>query len=352
MLPTLFPYTYLNESRYRLLRAVFGVLAVYQPAENQVPETMARRAAEGGLALRIPLRGREDELARCITEYTAWAAQHQGGQGLDSQFFRHSERRVPLVDDSAVTRLKSAIRGGAAADAGDPGGQQGVSGADRQFQARLFLAMAQEYDQRQWALMDDLAALKSQERRLMDNLKGLSPSAAPRSPAFPAEHAPDSYQIESRLRAWLQLWAADAEIAAHPPLLVTTRPEIVEALRPEVPDLTQVTVLDRLPFPGDDRETSGLLLDWLERSAASASSAAADWPAPPQALFTVENSLPVRLEIYAAPHHSWIQLGEGAAAGGGERHAARASAPGAATPEHQGILALVLALAEDDTASR
>ncbi len=336
MTPIIFPYTYLDAYQYRLLGSLFGPLTLYQPAEDQVPEALRRWADQGGLTLRIPVKGRESELARCMAEYSAWAAQRQGRHGLDSEFIQHLERKVPFFEESAVTRLKSAIRGGAAAD-GKAVGPRGASAEDRLFQARLFLAMAQAYDRQQWLLSQELANCGQREQAMLKDLQGVAPdpvdSAA--AAALPGAVSADLYQAGPRLRAWLRLWLADKNRGEASEMLITSHLQSVEGLEAMLPDLTWIVTLESLPahLPGPARQA--LLLSWMAQLAGAVGDPPS-WASPPSELNSGPGGLPVKLEVYAAPHQLWSGFAPFA-----EPDAASAAPGGRQTAVRHGIVVRV-----------
>jgi hypothetical protein len=307
MEPIIFPYTYLTESRYRLYQALFGPLTLLQAAANQIPEHLTSLAVEGGLVIRTPVTERAEELAACRADFAAWAEQQQGAgkrkrTGLDSQFFRHHGRQVPFYEDTAVTRLKSAIRSGGESTPENP--PEAIE-SDRLFQARLFLSMAQEYDRHQWDLVDDLWAFETQEQRLMDNLQGGPP--APYSPP-PTVDSPDDYQVGARVRAWWRLWQADTEPRETPALLITSSGQVLEEMKELGIPLSRFARLEDVSGQLAAQEVLRLvLMDWLALLATREGDPLDKLP-PPVEFKDCPGQQSAELEVFIASNHPWSAL--------------------------------------------
>lgn len=232
MIPIFFPLTCLSPAMVDLLAALFPKIAVYQPGEESVPPELTDMASEGLLEIRIPVPGDEEKLGRAIAEYHAFARMHEGE---DLMFFLTRQGQVPFFDDQSVDAIRDQLRKRVSGQT-----EKQVPAADPLMDARLFLAMAQEYDRQQWELQEDLSRFSAMEESLIKDLKGDEALEAELG-AVRMTGAPDptEHLAGRRLAAWMRLAKQDPEPAR---VWVTSGRNAFE------------TLLDRLPPPALARE--------------------------------------------------------------------------------------------------
>ena len=197
------PFSYIEESNIIKLTAALGPVTVYGPSAGMVPAHMRAWSQKGVLELRHPRTLQSDELERSVYEFKAWAALHQGNIGDMAAFFKSRGTLPPLVEETHPTQIENQIR-----NFGKPSTRGPV---DPVFQAALFLAMAQEYDQQHDAIAHEINTVLSMEKAMMERLSGNSEDGDAGLPEQAASDQrmnsldPGAYLTEKRIRAWAEL---------------------------------------------------------------------------------------------------------------------------------------------------
>lgn len=204
-----FPFTYITEPVASLLYDLFGGVVIYQPDESRIPANVRQLAKAGKIELRFPVRGGEDRLSAEFLAYRQWGEIHQKQSAAMAA--RPEESAYP---SDFIARIRSEILG-RAADLSDR--------ADPLFSARLFLLMAQQYDQDQDDIERELARAERSRKELLSKLDSGSARALPQKPPFPQADAGE-HMTPSRLSAWCHLIQEDP---ITPPVLVTTSPAVM-----------------------------------------------------------------------------------------------------------------------------
>lgn len=232
MIPLLFPSTCVSSAMMDLLAALFPKVAVYQPGAESVPPELTDLVSRGLLEIRTPVAGDEQRLRSAIAEYQAFARMHEGE---DLACFMTRQGQVPFFDDQSVDAIRDQLRkrvDGRAAET--------APAADPLMEARLFLAMAQEFDRQQWALEEDLSRFADMEASLIKELQGDEETAAELGAArMTGAPDPTAHLAERRLTAWMRLATQDPDPAR---VWVACGRNAYE------------TLLDRLPPPALARE--------------------------------------------------------------------------------------------------
>ena len=206
MTPLYFPHTILNRKEAGELRLFSKPTVIYTPMRAILPESMERWHREGSIVIRQPVTGDETRLKRQIEAYQRWGADHQRKGKLDTALLKLDSEHTPFFDDNATSQIKKEIKSSHPNDTGIA--TAATKSADlARFNARLFLSMAQNFDQQTRELADDLSACDERTRQLLDQLRGDDPSlAADTEPT--ARHTidtPESFMIENRVMAWCRL---------------------------------------------------------------------------------------------------------------------------------------------------
>jgi hypothetical protein len=200
----------LNRKEAEELRLFFKQTVVYTPMRSTLPESMERWQREGSIVIRQPVTGDETRLNRQIEAYKRWGAEHQRKGKLDTALLKLDSERTPFFDDNATSQIKKEIKSIRPKDAGVEAAA--TKGADlARFNARLFLSMAQNFDQQTRELADDLRACDNRTQQLLAQLRGDDPSLAADTEST-VKHTidtPESFMIENRIMAWCRLFIED-----------------------------------------------------------------------------------------------------------------------------------------------
>jgi len=221
------PFTYIEDQYIGRLTKALGPVSVYCPTPANIPDHMLAWAREKMLDARCPQGIQADHLSRAIQEFKAWADLHQGNIADMAGFFKSQKGRPPMVDETNPTSIGDQIR--------KFGQQAPQEPEDPIFQAALFLAMAQEYDQQHAAVTQDLEAVMAMEQNMLSRLTGdtQDPGAGigPASAADSSAGAFDSgaFMTARRVQAWAELACRDVRPQPYV-LFVTPSPAVLEYL--------------------------------------------------------------------------------------------------------------------------
>jgi len=254
MKPIYFPGTWLSEPVQKVLFACFDQIVIYSPHSELVPETHRSLAAAGRLDIRHPKEKAGDELPTLLASYRAWAQLH-GGERPD--FHKFVAFHPALPRDPSSDEIRSQILGESRGDAPRKGHP-----ADPLLEARLFLAIAQQHDQQQAALANDLQKISDMQQ---DLLRRLSPEREETTPVKPKTPTPGSFEpprpmAAERLAAWRLLHAHhrrqttgdEAPPPSRAPLLVTADPDVFQQLAGSGAAATVVCVISDIPLAGEE----------------------------------------------------------------------------------------------------
>lgn len=238
MAPVYFPFTHVSPAAAILLGACFDRTVVYQPLSETVSPDLKDGAASERFDIRIPAETDSGRLLALLNEYQAWAGLHEG---KDLKLFKTRTGQVPFFDDAATHRLSTDIRQRAA-------GRVETAAPDPLFDARVFLALAQEFDRRQGEFQSGLAACREMEQKLIQDLIG-DPEAPELGlgggPALWTEE-PGGHMTERRLDAFARLAREDA---ADDRIFVTTSRAVFEAVLERIGATTEVLRIAGMPVP-------------------------------------------------------------------------------------------------------
>jgi hypothetical protein len=196
-----FPYTTIDPRQAEQTAAIWGPLTLLQASpETCLPEVTALQAA-GIIETVFPPAEPSLSVTAVLQEYKQWAARHAG----DDLAAMWAQPDTPFFDSQSSAQILAQIRKGGPSPAEDPV----VDFRKKVFQARLLLALAQEFDLQQAALTRDIEALRVKEDEMMAMLKGeddLDP--APVQPSRVSSDAGSAAMLPLRLKAWARAMAA------------------------------------------------------------------------------------------------------------------------------------------------
>ncbi|MBU1053303.1 MAG: hypothetical protein KKC46_05670 [Proteobacteria bacterium] len=236
MKPLYFPFTYINDAKAANMRACFKQITVYQPGFLNLSENMQKLSDEGLLDIRVPGKGDEAKLKALLNEYKAWAELHQKS---DMAFLNATEEKHPFFDETFPSQLASQIKK-------NMGGNQEKLKTDFLFNSRLFLGIAQEYDQQQEAIINNLASVSEMEKKLLADLTDEDENIFSNSVGafFKTGHEPQIYKIKERLEAWIYLLINDKE---KPCFFITESKDTIDFIIETNPDFEKVIDLQKIP---------------------------------------------------------------------------------------------------------
>ena len=199
----------------------FSELTLYQPAGNCLPADLEPWVEDGFLEVRVPVSDDGEMVAAAVREYREWARQHQIGRNLKSML-PQGPGRPPFFESTATAQILADLKGAGRGGAGD---------RKSLFAARLFLGLAQCWDQDQQELDRRLKRAEADARALLDELQSGKTAAAPAALRLPdgSRRAMSDFMLTERLDAWRRLFLADTLDTA---VLLTTSPSIISDFVP------------------------------------------------------------------------------------------------------------------------
>lgn len=221
------PFTYLDDRYIRKLTGALGTVSIYGTAPGIMPDHMLARAQEGLVDLRYPQGVDADDLPRAFQEFKAWAELHRGDIADMAAYIKPRKGQPPLVDETNPTAIGDQIRNFTRKDTPER--------EDSAFRAALFLAMAQEYDQKLEAIAQDLGTVSAMEEDMLarlagdarDRQEGLSAALTADKAVVSAD--PGAFMTDRRVQAWAELACKDDPAQAFT-LFVTPSPSVLERL--------------------------------------------------------------------------------------------------------------------------
>ncbi len=216
-----FPHTMIASDLAEALHAALGPTTLFHPLPAAVDVQSGKLAAAQKIDLVFPCAEDGGALAAVIASFRDWAAEH-AGRDLAGRMGRGAE--IPFFGEDATSRIAAEIKAGAGADAAS-------TAAAGLLQARLLLMLAQEHDAHRSELTADLRWLETQERRMLEELKGDDDALMGEMGASPVTAVPPTLHMPAaRIGAWAQLALAAEDFWRTAPavLFLTDSAEVMD----------------------------------------------------------------------------------------------------------------------------
>jgi hypothetical protein len=224
------PFTYLSEANLHLLHRLSEHLVVHQPSANPVSGHMNLWVEKGAVTLRWPGNIDGARIRQAAGEFKAWADLHHGDIADIAGFYKSSNGRPPLVNETDPTQIGTQLR-----RFGRPSAE---NDEDYLFQACLFLSLAHDYDAQRDMLAQALQSVEKNEQEMFHGLAGdpdehgdalkIAGTALKKK----TEDEPGTYMTDRRVQAW-------ATVACHIPetswAYITTSRAVFDSLSDRFP---------------------------------------------------------------------------------------------------------------------
>jgi hypothetical protein len=228
-------------------------------------------ADSGLLSIQIPEASLADHFKDVIQKFQRWGSQHRSGDEIQAAVLHAYTDPVPLFDESSASQILADFRRSL-----EPSDTRAI--VDPVFDARVFLALAQEFDRQWWEINRDLGDYQDKVRHLYAdiNVEETNPVKEPLSTLEIRPGDPIGYLPIKRLEAWAGLYGRDKGDSG---ILLTSSPAVVEHFAAHIPVLEKIHQFGSVPVAGGRGEDSGKwrenLLVYLIRLTQ------AQWPAAP-----------------------------------------------------------------------
>ena len=295
MKPLYFPYTFIPRKTALEISAFFKNFVIYQPSDEPLPEEMQALADSGLLEVRVPDASVASRFSRVVKDFQYWGDQQRTGEEIRAAVLRSSKDPVPFFDESSSTQIVADLR-----QQSEPALKDDQT--DSTFEARVFLALAQEYDRQHQEMNGDLGAYEDKVQDLIDdiNAEGNNPIKAPLTELEFRQSDPAEYMVPGRLDAWVSLYLKDT---ADPGVLVTTNPGILDHINELIPDVEKI---HQFSCAAADPEKGEIRAQWQKSLLMYLSEAATTkWPAdldlPPNTFDAEGSETDLSLTVYIIP---------------------------------------------------
>lgn len=248
--PLLFPYTYISDAQREKILTTFGSLAMFGTRKGL-------EHSDPRIKTIIPVSGDENRLNSFLKEYSQYA---------DNSMDRVASYLIgrggtPMVEPDGVPAIRSEILKGIA---DDTSGDSGISAdpMEHLFRARVLLEIANDYDEKQQEIDQEMESIALREKMMLEQLQGgdgsdhlfdINLSSAP-------DHS-SGMSIEHRLSAWADLFIyawPDSNLVGDG-IFLTTSQMVIDILTERIPELVKIDGVEMQSI--DNKATSNVLRD-------------------------------------------------------------------------------------------
>jgi len=203
MKPVFFPFTYISKPVLKYFMTCFRKVTIYLPSSRSVDSEMTELVERKMLDLRIPVGKDEDKLSALYQDYLSWADLHEKARITS---FKNRKNTPPLFDSSWTGQIKSDIQ--------NYSKSKTEKEPDPEFNARLFLKVAQEHDRHQTEINRDIQSIERKEQNLFKKLKGgeLDPYISSSKGTFHDPTDTGAYMTKERMSSWCRIMRHDADL--------------------------------------------------------------------------------------------------------------------------------------------
>ncbi|HSO67222.1 MAG TPA: hypothetical protein VLP30_05130 [Desulfatirhabdiaceae bacterium] len=236
--PVWFPFTQISPVSAGILQAVFSTLTVFQTSSFLRPE-LKKMADNPLIRMYAPFPDDSTGLETRVLDSKKWMQSHSDHDAafLKAQFFsdRTSESLSSDIRNEIIHYDSPKIQ------------------ADTLMAARVFLAIAEEFDCQQADFSSDLDRFQEQEKQFLNQFSsdGETPDFEPGSYPIVADR-PEDHMLEQRLSAWSTLFLHDGKKkGGHEfDLFVTDSVLTLENILEKVSDAA--CIAEQIALPGPD----------------------------------------------------------------------------------------------------
>jgi len=198
-----FPFSYISKPVLENYLTLFRRVIVYLPSSRSIEPEMAEFSATNRLDFRIPIKTDEDKLNSLFLDYLSWAELHEK-TGISS--FKTQSNSPPLVDGTWTAQIKSDIRNYST--------NQAVAEPDPDFNARLFLKIAEKHDRHHHEMHQRIQSIRHMEQNLFRELHGGESDSG--TTRYGDNHLVlndiGASMIQERMSAWCRIMQKDTEL--------------------------------------------------------------------------------------------------------------------------------------------
>lgn len=199
-----FPFTYISDSLASYLNACIGKTAVYQPTRLNTPLNMKSIEKQNLIEIRYPFQQDDDKVTAVCREYKQYADLYDK-EGISS--LKSQSRDIPFFNSASPHKIRDEIQGYLQKKSAQKFSPGVIS--------RIFLQLAQEFDQAGEEMDKGFQTIEIQEKALLSALKGETSDILPEKTV---SQDIGGYLPKDRLTSWTRLMQNDPDL---PGLFVT-----------------------------------------------------------------------------------------------------------------------------------
>ncbi len=251
--PIYFPFTYVPKWVAEAFVAGFDHFYVYRPSGRALPAEMQTWIEKKAMKVCVPVTAEDKNFAEVVRAFNRFARLHADGQNLRTVAFWNRDAAVPFFDETSASHIAADLKK-------DPTLKTGLADADSLLHARVFLEFAQEFDQQNAEIQQDLSVTDRHSKDLLKNLSGKTDIASPvtRLTAEIKMDDPGEYMAHDRLKAWTRLFM---EKPIDSGFLVTSSPSIFNDMIENLTTAEKLLESKTLPVHGTKDEAN---IAWRE----------------------------------------------------------------------------------------
>ncbi|MBC8199914.1 MAG: hypothetical protein H8E80_07720 [Desulfobacteraceae bacterium] len=245
MKPIYFPFTYIFDLSAETISSIFGQTVIYRPSSKNLPEMMQESAKRGAIDIRIPVKKDESKLNAALKDYKSWLNLHLGDKRGMTAFFKTQADKIPFFDDTITAQIRADIKKKTQQ-------KQPETKPDTLFNARIFLAIAQEFDAQNWEINQKLFMVDELQQKLIENIKGEIDSSYIKNAENnlhksydPESYDQGAYMTADRIKAWALLMQHDQQGSG---LFITDSKSAFECLIDKASQSEIIVGFDSMPL--------------------------------------------------------------------------------------------------------
>lgn len=296
MIPILFPYTYLSPRVLEPLSTLFGKVLIYQPVDKLFPADLEESSRSGKIEIRIPLKDNDKKLKAILKEYRTWADLHHISQ---REYHKITHRLNLPAQDPMSSQIRQEIKDRMS-------GEKEHDTLTPSDNARLFLALAQEFDMQQTGLSMEINQIQDMQQQLFRDLRGDGPGE---SNSFSSAESPQpessGYMASERLSTWSHLLCHDTQPTC---VFITTSSEAFQMVSKQAGLIQPLSGLDKRPVDISHKENpwegGQAFIDYLDQLTKAEEGALPVQPFEDMNATAVGRECNVRLTVSMVPNQS------------------------------------------------
>lgn len=233
MKPVYMPYNYLSEPQATAICDILGTVVLPSPFNSVRSHRIRQLAGEGKIEIHAHNAPDDDDLITAMHDFRQWADLHAGKRGGISEFLMKRRSLTPFFDDTSTAQIRAEIKR-------ERGAIRPDHSAERLFGFRLFLALAQDFDEKSDEINQEFDAIQEIEREVLNDLKGEG-HVPPEIRGSAGLMDSIDYMLPERMKNWAGLFLTNPVDSG---IFVTSSRSVVDCLIDDIADRVHPVACD------------------------------------------------------------------------------------------------------------